>query len=582
MPKTFSTIISFIAIVFLIANAFLSNETGISQQQKETQNIESSTTTIRVEEVLEEATSTTTTTTIVPEKITEPTDFEESLPNQVFYKNIKLAILDLNDQSFQNAKLSEKDAAVMVDRTQNSITVLKNTSIDEIVRIKKKYDIALNGKTITLTKNGMFFIEEQASLTILGSGDEKLYKKATTQNAKSIFHCEGKLQVNNTMLELDTKSISGSQIIFCAKNATLYTEKSKFLIKAKDYINTALYAESTKNITVKECQFNAQSTSGRITAIHYQTDKGSQNTLLLSNSKITTKTNSAEATGIYIAGIESVKIENVDILVEAENCGFALDKGVAGIDIARCANVTIDNTDSVAIQTSPESNYKGFAIHEGSNENIVINDGTYCGWTSDFYSNVIINNATFSGIHSGLELFGTGTSVINNGYFESPWHGGIYVSCGNAYINNATLGAPKLSESIIKEKTNIRIFDDSQTEWNGTLYSCIYFGSPTKEVKATLNECKFKYEENLPKGYVISLTTNHSHKNIFVHLNNISTKYKLRNDGENKGGFTGHLFLSEVTHGGIVGNGKVFPMQEPSLKDTEQNANEVDQDTSIS
>ena len=178
MPKTFSTIISFIAIVFLIVNAFFSNETGISQQQKETQNTESSTTTVRVEEVLEEATSMTTTTATVPEKITEPTNFEESLPNQIFYKNIKSAIIDLNNESFQNAELSEEDASVLVDRTQNSITILKNISIDEIVRIKKNYNIVLNEKTITLTKNGMFFIEEQASLTIFGSGNEKLYKKA--------------------------------------------------------------------------------------------------------------------------------------------------------------------------------------------------------------------------------------------------------------------------------------------------------------------------------------------------------------------------------------------------------------------
>lgn len=473
---------------------------------------------------------------------------KDPVSDECYYTNIDAAIDDFNANNTRNGNEKDEDSVAML--SDGTITLLQDVTTTQNLIFNETGTLNLNKYTLTLKSGSRLLVNKSVTLTVIGEGS------IVTKNASDApIRVQGEL-----VIESGTFNIADSKGLILASGGKVVINDGKFIAQSDNTNTYIINAQDGAYLTINNGTFSLSANSGQ----HYIIKAANQSLINTGCITINGGVYTAECAqgivrGVSCYNINQTQINKGTITVKTVKESGLLYVDAVALDFSQCASVQLNGGKFIALQTQSSDNMDSKALTVYEAKNLVINGGEYYGQFSDICCPTTINDGVFSGIYVGLQLHGDYSVVVNGGIFESPWHGGIYVSNSNTTIKNATLGAPKYSDSYMAKSTNYIPRYEDNTIYSGTFYSCIYIGGLEFNVKCNIDSCNFAHTDNLRDGNIVTLTTNHGNKSSEVHVSNINAPNGcIRVDGTNTNGDTGTLYIGEnVNIKGITGSGIV-------------------------
>lgn len=490
------------------------------------------------------------------EKPTPATKTPEKMP---LYSDIHTALKDFNNKTTINADAVLDNALVEIDLKNNKIILKKNVNISKNIIFSKDCKVDLNGYTINLSKNSHIEIKENTNVTFFDNTGKGIIKKDNNLSRETLFIMNyGNLTIDGGTYKMNSGQIGTTIMLYC-KDGMVHIKDGTFNVTTTNAFGYIIKVDKAKTIKIDDGSFNIDSKSGDVYAIKTYPPLINQTmNISINGGRFDIYSENGNTSGLDLHRGNKLYINNCYVKTHTVKSINSITTPSVALDFTMFKNAYIDGGTFIAIESDKMTNYDSLGLYESGNDNVVINGGKFYGNTSYSASYLTINDGIFSGIHSGLQLYGREKVVINGGIYESPWHGGIYASGKELHIQNAILGSPKWKESHFGKETDFQPQYEDGKYWDGTLYSCMYIGGPNNDVVVYMNNCKLAYTENLTTEYSIVLTSNHGHCNSALYISNTDAIKKIRVDGENDKGCKGNLYIREnVTYKGVYGKGYV-------------------------
>ena len=432
--------------------------------------------------------------------------------NLYYYDSLNMAVADANTlvTDNHNKNLTYKTATAKIEKNASTgnftVSPVKDINLTETLNVSGTYTLDLSGKQITATNLKLLIeIAGGANLTLkdsVGGGKISSYINSSYNSGMPLIITSGynsNLHIINGVYELMSDStIAG--VINASGNLVLDNPKVHMNVNSSYTLVTSTMlscASSNALVTINGGDYKAYTNRGIVIL-------SINNTKTVINGGNFLASSSTKTPGEEIYALDALTM--LPITINGGN--FKADVGplpARYIDIGVAAYI-----------------------------NIIGN------------SVCTINNGTFTGIHSGAELNGSGTYRINGGLFRSVTHGGIYFSAKNIYIKNATLTYIDYDGDYTYNPND---FSNNQASF--------YIGNTQREVTVYMDNC------TIERGTSV-LSSNYNYKNTYLYASN--TKFNsVRVDGpRSTGGGIGHFYVGK----GTTYKGIFSPVSENGIIDT--------------
>ena len=432
--------------------------------------------------------------------------------NLYYYDSLNMAVADANTlvTDNHNKNLTYKTATAKIEKNASTgnftVSPVKDINLTETLNVSGTYTLDLSGKQITATNLKLLIeIAAGANLTLkdsVGGGKISSYINSNYNSGMPLIITSGyssNLHIINGVYELMSDStIAGG--INARGNLVLDNPKVHMNVNSSSTLVTSTMlscASSNALVTINGGDYKAYTNRG-IVILSINNTK----TVINGGNFLASSSSKTPEEKIYVLNALTM----LPITINGGN--FKADVGPLP---ARYTDI-------------------GVAAY------IDIMGNSVC----------TINNGTFTGIHSGALLNGSGTYRINGGLFRSVTHGGIYFSAKNTYIKNATLTYIDYDGDYTYNPND---FSNNQASF--------YIGNPQREVTVYMDNC------TIERGTSV-LSSNYNYKNTYLYVSN--TKFNsVRVDGpRSTGGGMGHFYVGK----GTTYKGIFSPVSENGIIDT--------------